>query len=189
MPALRSCRCLLVAVAAAGAAMAARADAELDRDPAPRVVVERAYLAADVQPLRDRQGRELNELAGVSVRWWKRHGRVDLGIGIGALGFVSYPDAAGGGMLLAPMPSVTVGWRYRLGGETALYADATGLRRPAADGSMPGIVGTQVGVEWKPARSRFGFENRSFGFQLQSGYRMSLRVRGGGLGVYLRGQF
>lgn len=157
-------------------------------DAAPRVTFERATLAADVPPVLDAQGRALDELAGVSLRWWARHGRADVGVGVGTLGFVPRPDAAGTA-LLGPRPTLTLGWRYRLNGETAVFADATGVRALAGDGPMPGIVNTKVGLEWKPATSRFGFEHRSIGVQLQSGYRMSLRVRGGGVGVYLRGQF
>jgi hypothetical protein len=156
-------------------------------DAAPRVTFERAPLAAEIPPLRDAQGRALEEVAGVSLRWWARHGRTDVGVGVGTLGFVPRADA--GTALLGPRPTVTLGWRYRLNGETAMFADATGVRALAGDGPMPGIVNTKVGLEWKPATSRFGFEHRSIGVQLQSGYRMSLRVRGGGLGVYLRGQF
>lgn len=158
-------------------------------NPPPRVTFERSSLAPGNAPVLDRQGRELNEVAGVSLRWWSRHGRSDLGVGVGTLGFVPPADGPAGSGLLAPRPTLSVAWRYRLSGDTAVYADATGVHALAGDGPMPGIVNTKVGLEWKPATSRFGFENRSIGFQLQSGYRMSLRVRGGGVGVYLRGQF
>lgn len=174
----------LLAVAAASALAADEPPA-----PAPRVTFERAPLAAGMPPALDRQGRELSEVAGVSLRWWARHGRADVGVGVGTLGLVPRPDAAAGTALLDPRPTVTLGWRYRLTGESVVYADATGVRGLAGENGMPGIVNTKLGLEWKPATSRFGFEHRSFGVQLQSGYRMSLRVRGGGLGVYLRGQF
>lgn len=182
---------IVMALLAAAASLSSRAfDGVADPEPAPRVTFERARLAPDAPPALDRQGRELYELAGVSVRWWSRHGRSDLGFGVGTLGFVPRPEVPGSTTtLLAPMPTVTLGWRYRVSGDTAVYADATGVRSWAGDGPMPGIVATKVGLEWKPARSRFGFEHRSIGFELQSGYRMSLRAKGGGLGVYLRGQF
>lgn len=176
----------LLAAAAAGAAHGAD---DARGAAAPRVTFERATLAADLPPMLDARGRALDEVAGVSLRWWARHGRADVGVGVGTLGFMPRPDAAADTALLGPRPTVTLGWRYRLNGETAVFADATGVRALAGDAPMPGIVNTKVGLEWKPARSRFGFEHRSIGVQLQSGYRMSLRVRGGGLGVYLRGQF
>lgn len=181
-------RSLVGLLAATSAAMALAAEEE-PAPAAPRVTFERAPLVGGAAPALDRQGRELNEVAGVSVRWWSRHGRADVGVGVGTLGLVPRPDAASGATLLDARPTVTLGWRYRLNGEAAVYADATGVRSLAGDAGMPGIVNTKVGLEWKPATSRFGFEHRSLGIQLQSGYRMSLRVRGGGLGVYLRGQF
>ncbi len=190
MPALPIWSRFVMALLAAAASLSSRAvDGVADAETAPRVTFERSWLAPDSPPVLDRQGRELNELAGVSVRWWSRHGRSDLGIGVGTLGFVPRPEMPGSTTLLAPMPTVTFGWRYRVDGDTAVFADATGVRAWAGDGPMPGIVATKVGLEWKPATSRFGFEHRSIGIQLQSGYRMSLRAKGGGLGIYLRGQF
>jgi len=86
------------------------------------------------------------------------------------------------------LPTVTVGVRYAVSGETAVYADATSARDLIAN-AAPGLYNTKVGMEWQPAKSRFGFEGRSLGIQLQSGYRMSLRVKSGGLGISFRGNF
>lgn len=158
----------------------------------PRLTVERDRLVdAPAAPL-DARGRPVGDVAGVSVRLWSRHGRSDIGIGLGALGFYDLqplpPGAEGPASLRATRPTVTLGWRFRLDGQTSFYADATSARRLATE-AMPDLYATKVGMEWKPATSRFGFEHRSLGIQLQSGYRMSLRIRGGGVGVYFRGQF
>lgn len=162
-----------------------------DTEP-PRITLERDRLLDTAAAPRDAQGRPVADVAGVSLRLWSRHGRSDLGVGVGTLGIFDLqplpPGAGGPPSLRAARATVTLGWRYRLDGHTAVYADATSARHLAAD-AMPDLYATKVGMEWKPASSRFGFENRALGFQLQSGYRMSLRVKGGGLGVYFRGNF
>lgn len=158
----------------------------------PRVTIERDQVLDAPSAPRDAQGRAVGDVAGVSVHLWSRHGRSDVGVGVGTLGFFDLqplPVGAGGPpSLRATRPTVSFGWRYRVDGQTALYADATSARRLATD-AMPDLYAAKVGMEWKPATSRFGFENRSIGLQLQSGYRMSLRFKGGGLGVYFRGKF
>jgi hypothetical protein len=139
----------------------------------------------------DAQGQPLGDMAGVSVRWWSGHGRSHVGLGFGTVGFVVPGLENHGqspGSLRAAVPTLTVGWRYRVSNDTAVYADATSARNLAMD-AAPGLYNTKVGMEWEPAKSRFGFENRSLGLQLQSGYRMSLRVKSGGVGVSFRSMF
>lgn len=158
----------------------------------PRLTLEQDRLLDAGAAPRDAQGRPLGDVTGVSLRLWSRHGRNDLGVGVGTLGVFDLqplpPGAGGPPSLRAVRPTVSLGWRYRVDGHTAVYADATSARRLAAD-AMPDLYATKVGMEWKPATSRLGFENRALGLQLQSGYRMSLRFKGGGLGVYFRGNF
>lgn len=157
----------------------------------PQVTTEQGWLQPGTAAPQDASGRPYREMAGVSYRWWTRHGRANVGLGVGTVGFLA-PDAEGPGLapgaLRAAVPTLTFGMRYRMSSETAIYADATSARALATD-AAPGLYNTKVGMEWQPAKSRFGFENRSLGIQLQSGYRMSLRVRSGGLGVYFRGKF
>ena len=157
----------------------------------PQVTIERAWLQSGAAAPVDAQGRPLADMAGVSVRWWSRHGRSNVGLGFGTVGFVApglEDHGQASGSLRAAVPALTVGWRYRVSNGTAVYADATGARSLAMDAS-PGLYNAKVGMEWQPAKSRLGFENRSLGIELQSGYRMSLRVKSGGLGLYFRGKF
>jgi hypothetical protein len=152
---------------------------------APRVTTERSFaLPGPAAPL-DPSGRLYTDMSGVTVRWWARHGRSNLGLGVGTVGFVA-PSPDGAVPLRSALPTVTVGVRYAVSGETAVYADATRARDLLAS-AAPGLYNTKVGMEWQPAKSRFGFEGRSLGIQLQSGYRMSFRVKSGGLGIYFRG--
>lgn len=190
---LPAAACVAAAVIAAPAAALESGPSGAEDGPEPpRITVERDRLLDTPVGPRDAQGRAVDDVAGVSVRLWSRHGRADLGVGVGTLGFFDAqplpPGAVGPASLRAARPTVTFGWRYRLDGQTSIYADATSARRLAAE-AMPDLYAAKVGMEWKPATSRLGFEHRSIGLQLQSGYRMSLRVKGGGLGVYFRGKF
>jgi len=154
---------------------------------APRVTTERSFvLPGSAAPL-DPSGRPYTDMSGVTVRLWSRHGRSNLGLGVGTVGFVA-PSPDGAMPLRSALATVTVGVRYAVSGETAVYADATSARDLIAN-AAPGLYNTKVGMEWQPAKSRFGFEGRSFGIQLQSGYRMSFRLKSGGLGIYFRGNF
>lgn len=158
----------------------------------PRITIERDRLLDTPPGPQDARGRAVGDVAGVSVKLWSSHGRNDVGVGVGTLGFFDLqplpPGVGGPPSMRAARPTVSFGWRYRLDGETAIYADAVSARRLATE-AMSDLYAAKVGMEWKAATSRFGFENRSLGVQLQSGYRMSLRVKGGGLGVYFRGKF
>jgi hypothetical protein len=155
----------------------------------------------------DAFGRPYTEMGSVNYRWWLRRGRANVGVGVGTVGYLVAPIeglassphsliyagphsqvSAGPHTLAHTAPSVTVGWRYQLDERSTVFADALGARRTYAD-ERGDFYSTKVGMEWKERKSRFGFEKGSLGVQLDSGYRMSLRVRKGGLGVYLRSQF
>ena len=136
-------------------------------------------------------GRAATDLAGVDYRLWMTRGRAGIGVGVGTLGYVQpSPDGRVDGpmTLTGSMPTLSVGLRMRMTPESSVYADATGARGFGADPDA-GYVNTKVGVEWKPAKSRFGFEGGRLALQLDSGYKLSLRARKGGIGIYLRGQF
>jgi hypothetical protein len=90
--------------------------------------------------------------------------------------------------LTGATPTVSVGMRYRMSPESAFFADAFGARTLPPDTSGA-YVSTKVGMEWKPAKSTFGFDQGALGIHFDSGYRLSLKARHDGLKVYLRGQF
>ena len=91
-------------------------------------------------------------------------------------------------------PTMNLGVRYRVSEQHVVFANASGvrgansLREFSTDPLAPGGE-TKLGVEWKPAKSTLGLEHGAIGLQLDSGYRLSLRTRSGGAGVYLRGKF
>ena len=160
---------------------------------APALTLERTHWPAgalsSVVAL-DAAGRPLAEAAGFSYRWWLRRGRADVGIGLGAIGRVVAPvEASGEATLAYATPTLTLGLRYQLTERSTLYADASGARRNPGDAGAD-LFATKLGVEWAGrSRSRLGFDKGAFGLLLDSGYRMSLRIRHGGLGLYVRGQF
>jgi hypothetical protein len=159
---------------------------------APEVSAVRTRLGSTMVPaMQMPDGRVATDLAGVDYRLWMNRGRAGIGVGIGTLGYVQ-PSTDGridGPVhLTGAAPTLSVGVRMRMSPESSVYADATGARGFRADPDAR-FVNTKVGVEWKPAKSRFGFEGGRLALQLDSGYRLSLRARKGGVGVYLRGQF
>ena len=70
-----------------------------------------------------------------------------------------------------------------------MFADASGARGfgPSNGDAYLG----KVGVEWKPASaaSRWNIAYGGIGWRLSADSRMTLRIRGGGLGLYMRSQF
>jgi hypothetical protein len=148
-------------------------------------------IPAEPSGARALDGRPITELAGVDYRLWLSKGPAGVAIGVGTLSQVVAQPHDGSDeprTLVATVPTVSVGLRYRVSPQSSIYADASGARGwdPHIDAAH---FNTRVGLEWKPAKSRFGFEHRSLGLQLDSGYRLSFRARSGGLAIYLRGKF
>jgi hypothetical protein len=139
-------------------------------------------------------------LSDISYRYWLTRGRTDFGFGIGTLSLTARPlgappSAAPGPtladstILLASAPTLTVGMRYRASPRSTVFADAAGTRGLGQNGG-DAYLG-KVGVEWKPASlsSRWNIAYGGIGWKLSSDSRMTLRIRGGGIGLYMRSQF
>jgi len=134
---------------------------------------------------------ETNEL---SYRWWRSSGRADLGFGLGTLTYGTRPTGSVPGLGSEGVSSVfaagtvmTVGMRYRTSATSAVYADASGVRGYGFDGGEA-VVG-KVGIEFKAAQSRFNINYGGLGLRLAGDTRMTLRVKRGGLGVFMRSAF
>lgn len=84
--------------------------------------------------------------------------------------------------------ALSMGLRFRVTDEHALFADAYRARSPLAGTADVGYA-TRVGVEWLPAKSTLGLEHGALGMQLDSSYRVSLKLRRGGPSLYLRSPF
>ncbi|HWH80637.1 MAG TPA: hypothetical protein VNU71_00205 [Burkholderiaceae bacterium] len=136
---------------------------------------------------------ETNE---IGYRWSLSRGRADLGLGLGMLAYVDRPTGAlpglGGesnGRVLASATVVTLGMRYRTSDRSALYADAAGLRAPGGiDGSDGAVVG-KVGMEFQAAQSRWNVSYGGLGLRLAGDARINVKLRRGGLGLFMHRAF
>lgn len=132
------------------------------------------------------------ESSSIGYRWWASSGRVAFGLGVGTVTHSVVAPAIGseperltgqtGG------PAVTVGWRLRLSDQSTIYAD-TSATQGLGQNPAAAYYTTRGGVEWKTHKSRLGFDRGSVAMQLDSGYRLSLRTRRGGVALVLRGSF
>ena len=100
----------------------------------------------------------------------------------------SVPSRVLGRDIPGSLPNVMLGLRLRVSREHALFANASAEQGLYADPTLAAYSG-KVGLEWKPAKPQFGLEQGALGFQLASGYKLSLRARHGGPALYLRGKF
>lgn len=199
---MRSCAtCLLFVLGTLGAGVScadddlaedARAVTEArwaDRIEAPRLT------RTDVQsePLRSLPGyrSELNEL---SYRWWLSSGRADVGLGLGTVSYGLRPIGGFVGVagdesskVLATGTVLTLGMRYRTSAHSTLFADAAGVHGLGLEGG--GVIVGKVGVDFKLAQSRWNIAYGGLGLRLNGDTRMTLRVRKGGLAIYMRSSF
>ncbi len=127
----------------------------------------------------------------MSYRWWLGRGRTQVGVGVGTLGYVMEPFVgrrSNAQAVTGSVPMMTVGWRYNVSNFSAVYADASRAQALSRE-AMAAQYNTQVGVEWQTKKSHLGLDSGRFALQLDSGYRMSLKVRRNGLSVMVRGDF
>lgn len=160
------------------------------RDGVPAVDTAMAT-ASPADPVSDAQGHVVDALSRVTVSRWMGRGHARLGLGFGAVG----QRAADGAALANPSPAVTVGVQLDLAPRATMFADASSAAVWRSAGNEPAapaaLYNTRVGMEFKSAsKSRgLGFDRGAIGMQLDSGYRLQMKPRRGGLAVYLRGQF
>jgi hypothetical protein len=191
---------LLSALATAGAARAeddamdaaARSPAALagaGQNDAPRFVRDDAV----PEPLRTAPNFR-GETTEVSYRWWVSRGRVDLGLGLGTLAYSVRPLGSGAGLtpdatanVVASGTVLTLGMRYRTSDRSSVFADAASWRGAGIDGGD--AVAGKVGIEFKSAQSQFNIAYGGLGLKLAGDARMTLRMRRGGLGIYMRSTF
>ena len=137
-------------------------------------------------------GRPLTETSAVTYRWWLGRGASNFGLGVGATGYlVPSSEGMNGAQAVTYTSSMlTLGYRYQVNNRSALFADASGTPRHFSADAVDRFS-TKVGVEWKASSRKFGLDgaSRSLALQLDSGYKMAVKVRRNGFGVYVRGQF
>ena len=117
-----------------------------------------------------------------------------MGFGVGSVALMANPtagavaaDGTATSIALVSSPSLSVGIRRRTSDVSTLYADATHARSIGVSG-IDSYLG-KVGVEWKTAESRWSIAYSGLGMRLSSESRMTVSLRKGGLGIYMRKQF
>jgi hypothetical protein len=124
------------------------------------------------------------EVDGNSYRASVSRGRLDMGVGFDApAGFqtrtVRSVDPAS--PIIPTVPSLSVGLRSDSGGAPA----SSLLARATAEGTAPAAT-RRVGLEWKPAQSSVFVRG---GLRLTGDERLTMRVKGGRVGVYMKSTF
>ena len=121
---------------------------------------------------------------GGSYRVSLSHGKLDMGMGFDApVGAATrttrHLDPAG--PIPATLPSLSVGLRRDTGGA----APSSLIERARAEGTTPSST-QRVGLEWKPAQSSLFVRG---GVRLTGDDRITMRVKGGRVGVYMKSTF
>ena len=194
---------LVVLLLAFGTAGGAHADDDL-ADAAPRTLAASTGAAQNDAPrfVRDDAVPETlrtapnfrGETTEVGYRWWVSRGRADLGLGLGTLAYSVRPVGNTAGLapdaaanVIGSGTVLTLGMRYRTSDRSSVFADAASWRGAGIDGGD--AVAGKVGIEFKSAQSRFNIAYGGLGLTLAGDARMTLRMRRGGLGIYMRSTF
>ena len=190
---LASALAAMVGMAGAGTALAEEA---FDEQPAvasssepPRLIRTDLPIAAE----RSLPGYR-SEVTEMSYRWWASSGRAHVGLGLGTLTYLDRPTGTVPGLAtdassiaIAGGTMLTMGLRYRTSATSAVFADASGVRGRGLDGGD--AVVSKVGFEFGSTQSRWNVTYGGLGFRLAGDTRMTLRVRRGGLSIYMRSSF
>lgn len=126
------------------------------------------------------------EYSGGDYRWALSRGALDIGLRFdtparSGPAYVPRLDAAG--PIVSNLPAVSLGLRAAASG-----SDNTGSLLERAAGSAPSTT-RSVGIEWKPAQSQLMFIRQGLGIRLSGDDRLTMQLRGGTLGIYMRRDF
>lgn len=183
-------RCMGLAALLAGAGVGVHAEDESLPPPEP-AQVSRVELPNVATPSLPGYRTDMTEL---SYRRWATRGRADVGWGIGSMLFVERPTGLlpgrygeGAGVTTGAGTMLMLGLRYRTGAQSSIYADAAQVRGLGLDGEDR-VVG-KVGIEFKAAQSNWRISYGGLGFRLAGDARMTVKLRRGGLGIYMRSTF
>ncbi len=166
---------VLATMAGSGAAVAAGTDAA----PAPSASTVAAPGAAP-PPLR---WTTTSGLSGRDYRWSASRGSVDLG-----MQFEVGSQVRSAGRPESATPQVQTLPALNLGLSSVDRRSGTTLRQLAGADEAIG-ASHRVGIEWKPAESQTLFLRQGLGVRLSGDDRLTMRLRKGTLGLYMKEQF
>jgi hypothetical protein len=170
----------VVAVAAASAEIAADRSAA-DRTVPPLVIDPREYSSSG-RPARRWIAR--GEVDSGAYRMSVSRGMLDMGVGFEAPASLatSSPRSVDPSRPIAmAMPSLSIGLRS----DGAGPAPSSLIERATAEGRAPSST-RRIGLEWKPAQSSIFVKG---GVRLAGDDRITMRVKGGRVGVYMKSTF
>ena len=161
--------------------------AEPEAAGAPAVVVAAAAepLHEPASPLR---WSTRSDYVGGNYRWAASRGALDFGLRFdtaprAGIGQERHLDAAG--PMVSNLPSVSLGLRTVTPSPTAA---SSLLERAIGTGARP-TTSSSVGIEWKPAQSQLMFLRQGLGIRLGGDDRLTMQLRKGTLGIYMKRDF
>jgi len=120
-------------------------------------------------------------------QWSLSRGAIDLGLRFDARPAAPHPADARFDSAAPPgstLPALSLGLRSVSTGPAS--ASSLAERALGAATALPYV--SRLGIEWKPAQSRV-FVNQGLGLRLGADDRLTMRLRKGSLGIYLKSDF
>lgn len=133
------------------------------------------------------------DLTELSYRRWASSGRASVGIGFGSITLTDRPVGTAPLRDTAPTAIASgsvmmLGLHYRATDSSSFYADASRVSGLGGSGDDPQVVG-KVGMEFKAARSQWNVAYGGLGFRMAGDARMTVKLRRGGVGLFMRSAF
>jgi hypothetical protein len=126
-----------------------------------------------------------SEVSGSNYRWSLSRGALDLGLRFdmpsGKYGGASSPLRPTGPFASA-LPSLSLGLR-------TVDVPPSGVLKQLSGEGAPQAHSQRLGIEWKPAESDLLFLRQGLGVRLSGDDRLTMRLKKGALGIYLKQEF
>ncbi len=127
-----------------------------------------------------------SEFSDGTYKWSLSRGGLDLGLGFDTPGRVrSVPTTPldSTGPFVQTLPTVSLGLR------SVEVAPGSSWLRQLAGAEAGSSLTHRLGIEWKPAESQLTFVREGLGMRLSGNDRLTMRLRKGTLGIYMKRQF
>lgn len=126
--------------------------------------------------------------SGGNYRWAATRGALDFGLRFDTApraGIVQEPHLDAAGPMVSNLPAVSLGLRTVT---PSPMATSSLLERAIGTGATP-ATSSSVGIEWKPAQSQLAFIRQGLGIRLSGDDRLTMQLRKGTLGIYMKRDF
>ena len=168
----------------AAAPEAAASDRPAGRDAEPPLVVDATWRESSSPARPAKRWSTSAEIDSNSYRVSLSRGKLDLGVGFDApagAGTRAVRSVDPAGPIVPALPSLSVGLRSVTAGSPLNSL----IARASADGATPAAT-QRVGLEWKPAQSSVFVRG---GLRLTGDERVTMKVRSGRVGLYMKRTF